>query len=455
MRPRNKAAGRTSRGPSIEPLEPRALLVSVSLVRDVNPAGHANVGHIEPLGSTAFFSADDGVHGSELWKSDGTEAGTVLVKDVRPGAESSEPQSLLASGGFLYFTADDGTHGRELWRTDGTDAGTTLVKEVRPFLSDGISEFAQIRDLGGTLFFTSFDGAKGSELWKSDGTDAGTVRVLDTSAGQVGAKMVVVEGAVVFTAGGRLWRSDGTADGTYSIDSTVYGLSPPGFAAAGGRAFFAGERHTLWVTDGTAGGTHAVTDAIPPFQNYPTGIVASGDGSRVYFFASGRRNREYLWRSDGTAAGTVAVKRVTSSAWLTRRAGANVAVVANTLYFTQQGADRRAPRGEREMQVLWKSDGTRKGTRRVGPAARFLGDFTAFNQKLYFVAPDDTGRALWETDGTRRGTHLVQRGISASTSPFEVAVPYAMGTLGPRLLFNGYDAEHGWELWSLAADLPG
>jgi ELWxxDGT repeat protein len=95
------------------------------------PVGSAPA-QLTNVGGTLFFTADDGVNGRELWKSDGTAAGTVPVADIAPGPGSSDPTQLTAMGDVLFFAADDGVNGRELWRSDGTAAGTGLVADLVP-----------------------------------------------------------------------------------------------------------------------------------------------------------------------------------------------------------------------------------------------------------------------------------------------------------------------------------
>ena len=122
-------------------------------------------------------------------RSDGTPAGTVLVKDIYRGSKSSFPSHLVNVNGTLFFVADDGIHGWELWKSDGTAAGTKLVKDIWPGTSNSINvdsgfgdtfvAFVELTNVNGTLFFAANDGVHGQELWKSDGTRAGTVLVKD------------------------------------------------------------------------------------------------------------------------------------------------------------------------------------------------------------------------------------------------------------------------------------
>src|SRR5215213_895238 len=156
---------------------------------------------------TTFFRAWEARHGEELWKSDGTERGTKLVKDINrdspPGARCpqgecgipmgwSHPDTPTAMGKTLFFAADDGIHGVELWKSDGTERGTKLVKDVNTHPGNSnpndktgaVSRSAEVEKLfvvGKTLYFRANDGTHGVELWKSDGTERGTTLVKDVN----------------------------------------------------------------------------------------------------------------------------------------------------------------------------------------------------------------------------------------------------------------------------------
>lgn len=173
------------------------------LVKDIQ-SGSGNglssyAAYITVIGSTAYFAADDGTNGGELWKSNGTSAGTELVKDINPGSSGSYPYSITAVGSTLYLAADDGTHGQELWKSDGLGAGTALVKDIVVGSESGY--IWNIANVGDALYFDTCTDAEGCELWTSDGTEADTDLVVDLWPGinsgspdipvQVGTNLVI------------------------------------------------------------------------------------------------------------------------------------------------------------------------------------------------------------------------------------------------------------------------
>ncbi|MDA8745961.1 Ig-like domain-containing protein, partial [Rubripirellula amarantea] len=275
------------------------------------------------VNGTLFFSGREGSTGTEVWKTDGTAAGTMLVHDINPGFANSDPSGLVAVGNTLYFRANDGTNGSELWSTDGTSVGTTMVTDIRTG-SPG-SYPIELANVDGTLFFNAFNGTDGRELWKSDGTAVGTTLVSDIQLGTPSSNpinLTNVAGTVYFSAndgtgGNELWKSDGTAAGTTmvsDIQSGSLGSSPTDLINVEGTLFFNANDGThgteLWASDGTQSGTQLVADLMPgPASSDSSYFTHLGD--KLYFRATDVDFGDGLWRTD---LATLATERLSNTA---------------------------------------------------------------------------------------------------------------------------------------------
>jgi ELWxxDGT repeat protein len=189
------------------------------LVKDINSTGASAPRHLIEMNGVLYFSADDGINGRELWKSDGTAQGTVMVADINPGSAASNPCYITLVGNALYFTAAGESNTRQLWKSDGTQAGTLLVATINPAGDCDLgtpyenpcyvkSRFAVAN---GNFYFRATDGVHGMELWESDGTSAGTRMLADIYSGPEGSMprgVIELSGKILFTADHPSWGSE-------------------------------------------------------------------------------------------------------------------------------------------------------------------------------------------------------------------------------------------------------
>ncbi len=386
-----------------------------------------------------LFVATDSADRRSLFKMDGSSTQVQLLSRM-------EPQGLVVSGNRVYFVEGSG----QLWKTNGTPEGTMLVKKFAyP------NEPMDLVNVNGTLFFSGVSTNEGRELWKSTGNYAGTVRVKDIQPGISSSEpmdLTNVNGTLFFAAlypghGRVVVKSDGTEAGTIMVkpgNSAYEYSSPRKFIAMNGELFFLGTNPTtgveLYKTDGTPAGTIRLTD-IRTYDNTPVDLTSYDDigalhvaGGRLYFSAKADDTTWDLWSSDGTTQGTVKIFDVPATGivnWLK--------VLNGKFYFTMITSDPAEAK-------LYATDGTYAGTEMIKtlPSGRGTSASAVLDDVLYFEGGPQN---IWRTDGSACGTFMV----SASTGSYLKVADISQMVVNKdrRLVFTASDLNIGTELFKL------
>ena len=282
-------------------------------------------GGFVPLGGRLLFSTADPQSGDEgiLWSTDGTAPGTVTVSSSLCPAPCSSIRPLAAWRGLVLlqvFVGPDSLYAQHrLVRTDGTAAGTF---PLTGFLQDGIPD-VHAPPGGPFFYFNTCNFGSECRVWRSDGTLAGTgeLRGAD-SLPFFDAHSFAVRGDKLFfvarhgeQGGLGLWSTDGTPEGTVLLGGVQESLdSESRVVATPSHIFFtSGETgEDLWVTQGTPKSTRRLADFAPVSCSFPpevtcdvpdvNSIAAFGDA--VYFETHRSGHGAEIWRSDGTRPGT-------------------------------------------------------------------------------------------------------------------------------------------------------
>ncbi|MES2566676.1 MAG: T9SS type A sorting domain-containing protein [Bacteroidota bacterium] len=389
-----------------------SMLPAQSLFKDLIPGAHpasSNTEQYKNVGSDMFFLSrvpSGTKKNDQLWKTDGTIGGTVRVLDSIHVSNASGLVILVGdlNGELMFFkrSTTNSTSPFQLWKSDGTTSGTVMIKQFGSNPLGTAGDPKNYTFVGNKLFFTVADAA-GRELWVSDGTASGTNMVIDLAPGNIApgapysgalnAPMVAYNGKVYFagsTTGSdeELYSSDGTAVGTTLVYQYpgVPGCDPDHFKVWNGDLYFGGNSstgnsHHLFKTDGTT--TSQITSTVN--MSYP--IVFNNQ----LFFISGFD----LWKSDGTVSGTTFITANISNSGY---AGAN-----NDYFFTKLST------------TIYRTDGTAAGT---SIAAGDFGASASFNvinnimYKTHYDSGSTTLVGLWQSDGTSAGTVKIHYGTA-------------------------------------------
>jgi ELWxxDGT repeat protein len=406
------------------------------------------------LDNVIYFIAEDGIHGNELWRSDGTAAGTYMVKDIEPGIASGYISNITAANGKIYFTAYS-TLGSGAWVSDGTESGTQLLASV----SDPIGFFA----MGKKVYFIASGFSFWTSIWETDGTIAGTKQIIELGDKGFGGEQItqptIVNGLLFFTFidyetfSWQIWRSDLTDAGTYHVGPSYPVLDPTwnffeNFTPAQltnykNKLYYSandGTGRKLWVSDGTDAGTtlapgnHDVLIGADYLgTNFPiskNALYIPGEGSGLYKYNA----------SD--AAGLVKIKDFAPVGDTAFIVPSEMQVVNNTLYFKVRSYNDRA------HDELWSSKGTKASTGLVYKLrpGETINNLYCGSGIFYFVKYDKTfGTELWRTFETHFGTFpvLVSDLFKGPTSSY----PSYLTAFRGKLIFTAADEKKGNELF--------
>ncbi|QDU65137.1 hypothetical protein [Engelhardtia mirabilis] len=409
-----------------------------------------------------YFAARGAEQGDELWRTDGTVEGTLLVADINPGPGDATPSKMTAIGDRIVFRARRPDVGYELWGTSGDQASTELLADIAPGPdSSFLTELVRFND---RIYFVARPDLE-QQLWSTDGTVAGTSKCFDLYQSSIeprlarlGDRLLTLARLDTHPLGIELCSSDGTLAGTQVLADLSPGLGNsrvPELVVAESQAFFNFSKDSssviegLYRTDGTPAGTVALTDeVVGPFG--PSLLTVLGD--ELVFRASTDGIVTQAWLTDGTFANTRPLVDPAGS----QQPGEPLQfrVSGGVLFFTASSLSS----GSAELWTYEPIGGqvTKVYASNVFGSAASLGEFWApadDGRVLFqFDAGDGKGVELWTSDGTPSGTQAVAD-ISPGAGDGD---PKVGAQVGSHVVFTAGDPEHGSELHAIStADIGG
>jgi len=425
------------------------------------------------LNGEIYYNGFDSVHGTALWKTDGTHSGTMFLKDLNP--------SDKVGGGCFYFTAlqdklifscSDSFNTYGVFTTDGTSDGTSKLKDIHLKHSSESSNFLTYKS---RVYFMVVNQNFETEIWVTDGTVRGTEKFIDLES-SFGIKKrgsftgYVFEDELYFISGGYLFKTNGTSAGTRMLldspgqfidlaEEELNSFLPRYFLPMNGKLYFQyctdlrlGAE--LWVTDGTKDGTKMLKDITPGEAGRVQPNMAVLNDSKIIFSTSEYEEGNTqgtglgLWVTDGTEQGTRFLKDLDNQPAYPRFSSQPAKFFIEykgELYFY-------ALHDSQTKYCLWKTNGTPSGTAVVMDSSMNIQNTPIlYNNRMYWVdhfGPSSKG-VLWQSEGDSAST-MVIKPMGDTNSSVDINLNFGQYLIvNNTLVFRASYGDWQQELWAL------
>lgn len=403
------------------------------------------------LGDKFFYMGKTNQTGFEPWACYKNGNGAYLIKDIKPGAASGMDQvnSNNSAGyrilnGNCYFFADDGINGMELWKTDGTANGTVMVKDIKTGAGGYSGQFTSESPLNGNIIFYANDGT-GFDLWKTDGTTEGTIKISNLKLAVIPyivssitkKTFVVLNNKMFFFINQALQVLDGVTFTLSSLESNGSWTPVNPLIPFQNQLYFfrqTGNIVSLWRTDGTLNNTTLIKNNLyTAVYNGNTYVpIRSAVNSNCMYIemkltTKGTYFTSELWKSDGTDVGTELIMAFNSQL-------NDMLCIKDKLYFSAFL--------DNLNNGIWVSDGSAVNTTLLysfglttytsfGGTATWSSSFNNLNDSLIFYKNLGYGdKSVFLTNGTSNGTNKILDLTFVQNIFVDSTVAY---------VYNGYD----------------
>ena len=414
-----------------------------------------NNGNFYTSGSEVYYGNKISGEDTELYSWDVATSTSTVVSDINQTAgDSGAPYGPVYLNGFVYFIAGDEED--QLWRSDGTAAGTIRISNLSELAFWYID---LLTPSGSNIYFIAETADYGSELWVTDGTLEGTHIVIDLTFGSSGTNfdgLWDVNGTIYFSAKDVLWELSGSNVMPVFSGDRVKQLFP----LTGDRFLFISRTqipgmssdYELFISDGSLVGTKLVKDINPLDSSLTDSTQVFQFGENAYFTADNGENGRELWKTDGTEDGTVMLSDINSTNAVGSLGADPLFFALNAdLFFVTSKTDE--VNGD-IWRVLANDAGVEKVTDfttanvLIQSRSDDRHSYALFNDQLYFTASDPVnGEEIWRSDGTQVGTKLFAN-IAADEGKAISSYPECFTVRKGILYLTATDEIDGYELWT-------